>query len=100
MDIVDVGFSPSVLSSSRLVWSHPNRERACHCLAARSPTNFDMEVCCFYLNDSPSLLLLNHLATKQGTARPIAVAKDLPGLVTTFILIVTLLGGPTSTPLL
>ena len=73
------------------------RERACHCLAARSPANLDLEVCGFYLNDSPSLLRLNHLAIVQGTARPKAAAKDLPGLVTTFTLMVTLLGGPTST---
>jgi len=39
------------------------RERACHCLAARSTANFDEEVCCFYLNDSPSLLPLKHRVT-------------------------------------
>jgi hypothetical protein len=60
--------------------------------------NLDVEIYRFYLNDSPSLLLLKHPPTKEGTARPMAGAKDLPGLATTFTLMVTLLGGPTSTP--
>jgi len=101
MGIVDVRFYPSILSSSRLLLgATQTRERACHCLAARSPANLDVEVCRSYLNDSPSLLRLKHPPFQKGTARPMAAAKDVPGLVTTFTLMVTLLGGPTSTPLL
>jgi hypothetical protein len=37
MDIVDVGTSPSALSSSFVLGATRALKRACHCLAARSP---------------------------------------------------------------
>lgn len=100
MDTVTLGFTrPSFRAPDCcLVPPKPRNELATALQHARR--GIPHEILRSYLNDSPSLLPLNHLATKQGTARPIAVAKDLPGLVTTFTLMVTLLGGPTSTPML
>ena len=100
-------------SKTLLIWVYPVRsfvlllvlgatraqKRGSHCLAALSSAHpLEEEQCQFYLNDSPSSLPLDHPATAQGTARPMAAAKNLPGLVMTSALIVTLLGGPTSRP--
>src|SRR5262249_47155074 len=83
------------------------QERFDHCLAADSSANLDLEAHRFYLNDSPSLLPLNHREIAQRVLPAasrhrltVAAAKDLPGLVTTFTLMVTLLGGTAPRPLL
>ena len=101
MDIVVVGVLPVRSFVIRLRPRCHSRSEAhsplpCRKCADRSQS-FQTASVISYLNDSPSLLRLNHLGTSRGTARPRADAKDLPGLVTTFTLMVTLLGGPTST---
>ncbi len=98
MNIVDVGLSPSALSSSvHAPGATRALERARHCLAAFSPAALSSRSS--YLNDSPSPLPLNHLAYLARHRPTMAAAGDLPGLVMTYTLTVTSLGGPTSRPL-
>jgi len=66
-DIVDVGLSPSILSSSfDTSGATQKQERVRHCLAALSPQTSIVEVRTLYLNDSPSLLPLKHRKTVHG----------------------------------
>ena len=40
--------------------------------------NLDMEICRFYLNDSPSLLLFKHLATSEAPPDQGRMQKTFP----------------------
>jgi len=97
MDVIDVGFSPSALSSS---------------FACPVPSGHSNELATALQHARPhsspkrgARLLLERLSQssafeapryQRGTAEPPAAAENLPGLVMPSALMVTLLGGPTS----